>query len=333
MSKVSNITQKDVNEIALNLLSKGSLPSINLVQAELKRTIGYSGGSVVITRFLQNWKLETANLLTAKEQPSLPSNLSAIAENLIKFAMDGAENEFLKEKKIISEILETERAAFQSDKNNLIERLQNSENKLAENSKFLEARILEIENLNFRSEQDNLLLDRIEKEHAELIKKNNELRHEFDLQKARTELAIISKEKEHQAKVHEIESQKDKLLLDQSQSHANKVEFLKATHKAEIEKERESSAKEKKRLYLELDAVRQQLLTLQNATSEKTNFLNEKLRKLEESSIRLEIDLQNERQNKILLSGVNDVLSGQIEMLKKIIEERFGRIETKTSTL
>ncbi len=94
MPKPSSVTQEAVNKVALDLFLRGVNPSINVVQAELRRHVGAPGSTTVVTRLLEAWKKSIAETLSAHLESSPPNAVEVLAKELAVAAAERASVEY-----------------------------------------------------------------------------------------------------------------------------------------------------------------------------------------------------------------------------------------------
>jgi Plasmid replication region DNA-binding N-term len=266
MAKPSSVTQADVDAIAITFMAQGISPSVNLVQSELKRIKGASGGTAVVTRLLQAWKEAVASSLTPKVRPGVPEDMAKLSDQIVNLALDHANELFAQERQNVAEQTQLYKTECDAAVSKVQESLATANASIAKANSVIDS--LNVENMGLLSKNQELQatsdhlvtkLDEVRRSLALEAQSNQALREQSIRETAAHEAALakaISDSAEHISTVNIQHAQK---LLEVHSGYTTQIAFLNEKHLASIANETSLRERDNKRLMHDIDALRVQL--------------------------------------------------------------------------
>lgn len=310
MSKASAVTQDDINAIAIDFMAQGQIPSINLVQSELKKRHGFAGGTQVVTRMIAAWKENAAKALSQKVRPGIPEELSTISDKLVALAMDHASNLLISE----TEEIRKSGEEYKAECDVLISQANAETMRLQSQYDLKESHL-------------TVALEKVSSLEATVIDRDaaiHSLSNEMNLfrDQALKSAGVIEQLKDESVQVGIANAG---MLAKLSNDHAVEIKDLKLSSAAEIERveqkylglirqERDAIADDRKRLYLEIDSRRTEMK--QQAT--KDALILESQKREVDAARKMELELRKEAQN---LRERNAFLEGSFKSMEAEVEK------------
>lgn len=321
MPKPSAISQEDVNAIAVSLLSKGLSPTVNLVQAELKKRLGTSGGTQVVTRLIANWRETTAKSLGATVRPGVPESLSSLADRFVTEAFKHTSEMFSEDAASQKRALTLYKAECDAQVVSAQEKAVHVQDLLAQETESLRIAEAKITTLDASLDGLTILLREVtgDRDLLRTLNAKNATTLEEVREQASSAQELHARVQRETAQAHTTE------MASIRTTHLDEIKQLMQAHAHAMNKERHENSEERKRSLVAIDTARvetkrQVAVAMATVTSQTQEI--DRLKGIIEAKNTGAIEQQRTEQD---LREKNAFLNGSIETMKL----ELGRLATQ----